>query len=255
MLTAYRHCLLSTAGHGRVPAHMHRVSWRRLTSVASCRQTTLDMYLHTCFGKLAQHLPALRPIDNQLRLSLVSVELARRLPTLPPVDTRLQSCTCTHTRVSSLTAYRHCLLLITSHGCAHTPGQASASLRMLPPVEKQPWTCTWTHAVSWRSLYWRCVPLTIGSDWCLASWRSLLLTTGRGCVPFLHPLSTSHKCCTYKLTRASWHSTYRRHLEHAGNLGRSFWPRTKIVHLASCGCTIEPYACAYTKSGLTPFSP
>ena len=136
-------------------------SWRKLTSVVSCRQAALDMYLDTCFGKLAQPLPALRP-------------------------------------------------------------------------------------------------LTIGSDRCWTSWRStnrrcLLLTTGQGCAPLLHPLRTSHKCCTH--TRASWRSTYRRHLEHAGNQGRSSWPRTQIVQPASCGCTSEPYACAYTGSGLTPFAP
>ena len=68
-------------------------SWRRITGVASCCQTALDMYLHTCFGELAQHLPALHPIDN--RLQLVSVELARRLPALHAVDTR-PNCVPTH---------------------------------------------------------------------------------------------------------------------------------------------------------------
>ena len=96
-------------------------SWGRIAGVASC-QTALDMYLHTCFGELAQHLPALRPIDN--RLQLVSVELARHLPALPPVDTRPQLCTCTHTRAGLLTAYRHCLPPTTSHGCARIPRQA-----------------------------------------------------------------------------------------------------------------------------------
>ena len=95
------------------------------------------MYLHTCFGELVQHLPALRPIDN--RLQLVSVQLARRLPALPTVDTRPQLCTCTHTRAGLLTAYRHCLPPTTSHGCARIPRQAGASLPVLPPLDKQPW--------------------------------------------------------------------------------------------------------------------
>ena len=214
-----------------------RVSWRRFTGVASCYQTALDMYLHTCFGELAQHPTALRPTENRLRR--VSVKLVRRLLALPPVDTRPQSCTCTHTRASLLTAYRHCPLSTRSHGCACIPGQADASSPVLLPVDKQPWTCTWTHAsVSWRSLYRRYVLLSIGSDRCRASWcstnrRCLLLRNGRGCAPLLHPLSTSHKCCMH--TRASWHSTYQRHLEHAGNQGRSLWPPTQIVQPASCG--------------------
>ena len=49
------------------------------------------MYLDTCFRELAQPLPPLRPIDNQLRL--VSGELARRLLVLPSVDTRPGMCT------------------------------------------------------------------------------------------------------------------------------------------------------------------
>ena len=162
LLTACRHCPLLTIGHGHVPARIPGRAGGRITGVASC-QTALDMYLHTCFGELAQHLPALRPIDN--RLQLVLVELARRLPALPPVDTRPQLCTCTHTRAGLLTAYRHCLPPTTSHGCARIPRQAGASLPVLPSLDKQPWTCTCTHAsVSWRSLYRRCVLLTIGSD-------------------------------------------------------------------------------------------
>ena len=137
-----------------------RVSWRRLNGAASFRQTALDMYLHTCFGELAQHLPALRPIEN--RLQLVLVELARRLPAFSPFDTRPRPCTYTHIWASLLTAYRHCPLSTTSHGCARIPGQAGASLPVLPPVDKQPWTCTWTHAsVSWHSLYRRHVLWTI----------------------------------------------------------------------------------------------
>ena len=162
LLTTYRHCPLLTIGHGHVPARIPGRAGAGLPAFASC-QTALDMYLHTCFGKLAQHLPALRPIDN--RLQLVSVELARRLPALPNVDTRPQLCTCTHTRAGLLTAYRHCLPPTTSHGCTRIPRQAGASLPVLPPLDKQPWTCTRTHAsVSWRSLYRRCVSLTIGSD-------------------------------------------------------------------------------------------
>ena len=187
LCSAYRHCLLLTTGPSCVPARTlgepaHRLpalppvdnqpwartctytwaSWGRITGVASC-QTALDMYLHTCFGKLVQHLPALRPIDNRLQLG--SVELARRLPALPPVDTRPQLCTCTHTRAGLLTAYRHCLPPTISHGCARIPRQAGASLPVLPPLDKQPWTYTCTHAsVSWRSLYRRCVLLTTGSD-------------------------------------------------------------------------------------------
>ena len=125
LLTAYRHCPLLTIGHGHIPATYTWASWGRITGVASC-QTALDMYLHTCFGELAQHLPALRPIDN--RLQLVSVELARRLPALPPVDTRPQLCTCTHTRAGLFTAYRH-----------------------LPPADNQPWMRRYTQA-SWRKL-------------------------------------------------------------------------------------------------------
>ena len=98
---AYRHCLLLTTGPCCVPARIlgelaHRLptmppvdnrpwactctytwaSWRRNTGIASCRQTALDMYLHMCFGELAQHLRALCPIEN--RLQLESVELGRR---------------------------------------------------------------------------------------------------------------------------------------------------------------------------------
>ena len=61
-----------------------QASWRKLTSVASSRQAALDMYLYTCFGELAQPLPALRLIDNRLRL--MSGELALHQPALPPVD-------------------------------------------------------------------------------------------------------------------------------------------------------------------------
>ena len=101
-----------------------------------------------------------------------------------------------------------------------------ASLPVLPPLDKRTLACTCTHAsVSWRSIYRRCLSLTIDSDWCRASSpstnrRCLLLTTGRGCVPLLHPLSSPHKCCTN--TRASRHSTYRCHLEHAENQRQKF---------------------------------
>ena len=61
-----------------------QASWRKLTSVASSRQAALDMYLYTCFGELAQPLPALRLIDYRLRL--MSGELALHQPALPPVD-------------------------------------------------------------------------------------------------------------------------------------------------------------------------
>ena len=119
-------------------------SWRRITGVASCCQTALDMYLHTCFGELAQHLPALHPIDN--RLQLVSVELAWRLPALHPVDTR-PSCVPTPILGRACSPPIDIALLSTaSHGCARIPGQAGASLPVLPPLHKQPCTFTCTHA-------------------------------------------------------------------------------------------------------------
>ena len=81
------------------------------------------------------------------------------------------------------------------------------------------------HFCAFASAFNNCVLLTIGSDWCRASWpstnrRCLLLTTSRGCGPLLHFSSSPHKCCTN--TRASWHSTYRCHPEHAENQRQKF---------------------------------
>ena len=113
----YRRCLLLTTGPSCVPAAYEgelahclttlppvanqpwtctclntRASWCRLTGVASCRQAALDMYLHVCFSELAQHRPALRPIDDRLRL--VSGELAQRQLTLSPVDNQAPDVYC-----------------------------------------------------------------------------------------------------------------------------------------------------------------
>ena len=76
-------------GPGCIPARISGRVGAALTGVVSCRQVSLDKYLHTCSGKLAQRLPALDPVNN-----------------------RPQLC-----RVSWSSAYRHCILLTTGPGC------------------------------------------------------------------------------------------------------------------------------------------
>ena len=76
-------------GPGCIPARISGRVGAALTGVVSCRQVSLDKYLHTCSGKLAQRLPALDLVNN-----------------------RPQPC-----RVSWSSAYRHCILLTTGPGC------------------------------------------------------------------------------------------------------------------------------------------
>ena len=125
------------------------------------------MYLHAYSGELAQHLPALPPLDN------------------PP-----QLCTCTHTRARFLNptnaaSCRHpswtrpartsvrvgtALTGVASHRQAvldkymHTWSVKLAQcIPVLPPADNRPQLCR----ASWHSAHWRCI----------------LLTTGPGCVP------------------------------------------------------------------------
>ena len=86
LLTTNRHCLLLKTSHGRVPAQIPGRAGASLSAFASCRQAALDMYLYTCFGELAQPLPALRPVDN--RFWLVLSDMGQHQPALPFVDNR-----------------------------------------------------------------------------------------------------------------------------------------------------------------------
>ena len=52
LLTVYRCRLLSTTGPGRFPAKVPGRAGAALTGVAFCRQAGMDVYLHTCSGKL-----------------------------------------------------------------------------------------------------------------------------------------------------------------------------------------------------------
>ena len=122
----------------------------------------MDMYMHTCSGKLAQRLSVFPPVD--IRAPGVSGELAQCLPVLHPADNRPRQCTCTHTRASLLSAYQRCLLSTTDHGRvpARTPGRAGAAFAGIDSRRQQSWMYICTHArANWCSACWRCLQLTI----------------------------------------------------------------------------------------------
>ena len=137
------------------------------TCVASRRLPAVDMYLHAYSGELAQHLPALPPLDNPPQLCTCTHTRARLLnpKTLPPVDTgpgRVPARTSGRvgTALTGVASHRQAVLDKYMHTWSVKLAQC---IPVLPPADNRPQLCR----ASWHSAHWRCI----------------LLTTGPGCVP------------------------------------------------------------------------
>ena len=105
---------------------------------------------------LGQAGTALAGVDS--RAQAVSGELRQRLPVLHRADSRPRQCTCTHTRVSLLSAYKRCLLSTTTAIPAFGfEGHISAAVSRGPaPSRSRGW-----RGPAFDRSYYACLELTM----------------------------------------------------------------------------------------------